>query len=142
MKRSVSAAVAGVALAALIGAGVAAASDGTGPAGRFADALSGLVSKGTITQQQADAVSEALSDSWEQERAEREADRAARKAEIDALLKDTLGMDADAVHEQIRGGKTLREVAGDSADELAAGMLNLVGKRLDATCPAPSRRAR
>jgi polyhydroxyalkanoate synthesis regulator phasin len=132
MKRSVSAAVAGVALAALIGAGVAAASDGTGPAGRFADALSGLVSKGTITQQQADAVSEALSDSWEQERADREADRAARKAEIDALLKDTLDMDADAVREQIRGGKTLREVAGDSADELAAGMLNLVGKRLDA----------
>ena len=40
-------------------------------------------------------------------------------------------MDADAVREQIRGGKTLREVAGDSADELAAGMLNLVGKRLD-----------
>jgi polyhydroxyalkanoate synthesis regulator phasin len=132
MKRSVSAAVAGVALAALIGAGVAAASDGTGPAGRFADALAGLVSKGTITQQQADAVSEALTDSWEQERAEREADRAARKAEIDALLKDTLDMDADAVREQIRAGRTLREVAGDSADKLAAGMLNLVGKRLDA----------
>jgi polyhydroxyalkanoate synthesis regulator phasin len=131
MKRSVSAAVAGVALAALIGAGVAAASDGTGPAGRFADALSGLVSKGTITQQQADAVSEALTGSWEQERAGREADRAARKAEIDALLQTTLGMDADTVREQVQGGKTLREVAGESADELAAGMLDLVGKRLD-----------
>jgi polyhydroxyalkanoate synthesis regulator phasin len=132
MKRSVSAAVAGVALAALIGVGVAAASDGTGPAGRLADALSGLVSRGTITQQQADEVSKALTDSWEQERADREADRAARKAEIDALLQKTLGMDSDAVREQIQGGKSLREIAGDSADELAAGMIDLVGKRLDA----------
>jgi len=132
VKRSIAAALAGAALAGLIGVGVAAASDGTGPAGRFADVLSGLVSKGTITQQQADAVNEALTDSWQQERAEREADRAARKAEIDALLQKTLGMDSDAVREQIQGGKTLREVAGDSADELAAGMLDLVGKRLDA----------
>jgi polyhydroxyalkanoate synthesis regulator phasin len=131
MKRSVSAAVAGVALAALIGVGVAAASDGAGPAGRLADVLSGLVTKGTITQQQADAVSGALTDSWEQERAAREADRTARKAEIDALLTKTLGMDSDAVREQIQGGKTLREVAGDSADELVAGMLDLVSARLD-----------
>jgi polyhydroxyalkanoate synthesis regulator phasin len=131
MNRSVSAAVAGVALAALIGVGVAAASDGTGPAGRFADVLSGLVSKGTITQQQADDVGKALTDSWQQDRADREADRAARKAEIDALLTTTLGMDSDAVREKIQSGKTLREVAGDKADELAAGMLDLVATRLD-----------
>jgi polyhydroxyalkanoate synthesis regulator phasin len=131
MKRRVSAAVAGVALAAFIGVGVAAAAEGSGPAGRVAEALAGLVSRGTITQQQADAVSEALTDSWEQDRAEREADRAARRAEIDALLEKTLGMDSEAVREQIQGGKTLREVAGDSADELAAGMVDLLGKRLD-----------
>ena len=40
-------------------------------------------------------------------------------------------MDSDAVREQIQGGKTLREVAGDSADELVAGMLDLVSARLD-----------
>jgi polyhydroxyalkanoate synthesis regulator phasin len=131
MKRRVSAAVAGVALAALIGVGVAAAAEGSGPAGRVAEALAGLVSRGTITQQQADAVSQALTDSWEQERAEREADRAARRAEVDALLQRTLGMDSEAVREQIQGGKTLREVAGDSADELAAGMVDLLGERLD-----------
>jgi polyhydroxyalkanoate synthesis regulator phasin len=131
MKRRVSAAVAGVALAALIGAGVAAAAEGSGPAGRVAEALAGLVARGTITEAQADAVSEALTDSWEQERAEREADRAARRAEVDALLQKTLGMDSEEVRAQIQGGKTLREVAGDSADELAAGMLDLLGKRLD-----------
>jgi polyhydroxyalkanoate synthesis regulator phasin len=131
MKRRVSAAVAGVALAALIGAGVAAAAEGSGPAGRVAEALAGLVARGTITEAQADAVSEALTDSWEQERAEREADRAARRAEVDALLQKTLGMDSEEVRAQIQGGKTLREVAGDSADELAAGMVDLLGKRLD-----------
>jgi hypothetical protein len=132
MKRSVTAAIAGLALAGLIGVGVAAAADGNGPAGRLADALSGLVTKGTITQQQADAVSEALTDTWEQERAAREADRAERKAEVDALLQKTLGMDSDAVRAKIQGGATLRELAGDSADELAAGMLDLIGARLDA----------
>ncbi len=131
MKRTLTAALAGVALAGLIGVGVAAAADGSGPAGRLASVLSGLVSNGTITQEQADAVGEALTDSWEAERAERQADREARKAEVDALLEKTLGMDSEEVREQVRAGKTLREVAGDSADELAAGMLDLVGKRLD-----------
>lgn len=131
MKRSATAAIAGVALAGLIGVGVAAAADGSGPAGRLADALSGLVSKGTITQEQADAVGQALTDSWAQERAQRDQDRTARRAEIDALLTKTLGMDSDAVREQMQAGKSLREIAGDSADELAAGMLDLVGKRLD-----------
>ena len=131
MKRSLTAAVAGVALAGLIGAGVAAAADGTGPAGRLADALSALVGNGTITQEQADKVSKALTDSWEQERAERDADRAERQAEIDALLQKTLGMDSEAVRAKIAEGKTLKEIAGESADELAAGMVDLVGQRLD-----------
>ncbi len=132
MKRTVAAALTGVALAAVIGVGAAAAADGTGSAGRLADALSGLVSKGTITQQQADEVNQALTESWATDRAEHEQNRAARTAEIDALLSRTLGMDAAEVRAQIEGGKTLLEVAGDSADELAAGMLELVGARLDA----------
>ncbi len=131
MKRTVAAALTGVALAAVIGVGAASAADGNGPAGRLADALSGLVSKGTITQQQADEVNKALAESWAKDRAEHEQERAARTAEIDALLTKTLGMDAAEVRTQIEGGKTLLEVAGDNADELAAGMLDLVGTRLD-----------
>ena len=131
MRRTVTAAVAGVALAGVIGVGIAAAADSTGPAGRFADALAGLVSKGTITQSQADAVAEALTDVQADARAERQADTAQRKADIDALLQKTLGMDSDAVRAKLADGQTLLEIAGDSADELAAGALDLLGQRLD-----------
>lgn len=125
------AAIAGVALAALIGAGVAAAHDGQGPGGRLGEALSGLVGKGTITQQQADSIEEALKDSWAEQRAAREQERDDRRAEIDALLQSTIGADAAAVMEQLRAGKSLLEIAGDSADELADGMLDLLTQRLD-----------
>lgn len=131
MRRTVTAAIAGVALAALIGAGVAAANDGQGPAGRLGDALSGLVSKGTITQQQADSVEKALTDSRAEERAAREQDREDRRAEIDALLQSTISADSAAVMEQLREGRTLLEIAGDSAEELADGMLDLLTQRLD-----------
>jgi len=131
MRRTVTAAIAGVALAALIGAGVAAAHDGQGPGGRLGDALSGLVGKGTITQEQADSIEEALTDSWAEDRAAREQDRDDRRAEIDALLQSTIGADSAAVREQLREGRTLLEIAGDSADELADGMLDMLTQRLD-----------
>jgi len=131
MKRTVTAAVAGLALAGLIGVGVATAADGNGPAGRLGEALSGLVSKGTITQQQADDVAEALGKAHEQDRAEREQDRTERRAEMDALLEQTLDMDMDAVRQRLMAGESLLEIAGDSADELAAGMLSKLAERLD-----------
>ena len=131
MRRTATAAIAGVALAALIGAGMAAAHDGQGPGGRLGEALSELVGKGTITQQQADSVEEALTDSWAEERQAREQDREDRRAEIDALLQSTIGADSEDVMEQLREGKTLLEIAGDSAEELADGMLALLTQRLD-----------
>ena len=134
MKRTVTAAVAGVALAGLIGVGVAAATDGNGPAGRLGEVLSGLVTKGTITQEQADDVAEALGEAHAADRAEREQDRTERRAEMDTLLEDTLGkgMDMDAVRDRLMAGESLLEIAGDSADELSAAMLAKLAERLDA----------
>lgn len=131
MKRTVTAAIAGVALAGLIGAGVASAADGTGPGSRLAEVLSGLVGEGTITQQQADAIEGAVTDAHEEARAEREAHRAERAEQIDALVQETLGMDMDALREQLRAGKSLPEIAGDNADDLAAGMTELLSQDLD-----------
>jgi polyhydroxyalkanoate synthesis regulator phasin len=126
MKRTVTAAIAGVALTGMVGIGVAAAATGDGPGARLADVLSGLVSEGTISQEQADAVSRALEDAREEARADHEAHRAEREAEVDALLQETLGLTRDELHERLAAGETLKEVAGDKADELAAGAVDLV----------------
>lgn len=131
MKRTVTAAVAGVALAGLIGVGVATAADGNGPASRLGEVLSGLVNKGTITQQQADEVAEALTEAHADAWAERDEARAQREAEIDDLLQNTLGKDLAGVRAELAQGRTLLEVAGDDADDLAAAMLDLLGQRLD-----------
>ena len=119
MKRITIAAVAGVALTGVIGIGVAAAATGTGPGGLISDALSGLVSKGTITQKQADAVEKALEDAQDDMRAERDQMRAERDAEVDSLLTDVLGMTSEELRDQLAAGKTLKEIAGDKAQDLA-----------------------
>ncbi len=130
-RRTAAAAVAGLTLAGLVGVGVAGAATGTGPGGRIADALAGLVSNGTLTQDQADAVTKALEDARTEAWADRDARMAERRAEVDTLVKDTLGMTTEELRQAIASGKTLREVAGDNADELAAGFLAMVGKDLD-----------
>jgi hypothetical protein len=126
MKRSAVAAVAGLTLAGAVGIGVASAATGSGPGDRIADALAGLVTEGTITQKQADAVAEALGKARAEAREERDQRRAERQAEVDALVKDTLGMTRDELREQLRAGKTLKEIAGGKADDLAAGAIALV----------------
>jgi hypothetical protein len=129
MKRTVAAAVAGVALVAALGLGVASAT-GSGPAGRIAQALSGLVSNGTITQAQADAVGKALEDAHSAERKAMDAHRKERMTQVDGLLSDTLGLTRAELHERIKGGDTLREVAGDKANALVTAALDLVKKDL------------
>lgn len=121
MKRTTAAILAGIVLAGAAGAGVAAAATGDGPGSRIADILSGLVKSGTINQEQADAVAKAIEEERAQARTEREEHMAERRAEVEALLQDTLGMSLDEVRSQLQSGKTLREIAGDKADELAAG---------------------
>ena len=131
MKRTATAALAGLALAGLIGVGVAVADDGSGPVGRLSDVLSGLVSAGTITQEQADTVAEALTDARAEALAERDAARTEREAEVDSLLQRVLGKDLDQVRSELASGSTLLEIAGDDAQALADGMLDLLGARLD-----------
>lgn len=131
MKRTTTAMVAGLALAGLAGVGIASAATANGPAGRIGEVLASLVQKGTITQGQADAVQGAIDDAREKDQSEREARRAERQAEVDTLLESTLGLTRDEVVEKLREGRTLKEIAGDKADELAAGAKELAQKGLD-----------
>lgn len=126
MKRTVSAAIAGVALTGLMGVGVAAAASGDGPASRVADVLAGLVSKGTITQGQADTIQKALEDARSADLTERQKRHEEQRAQVEALYKDVLGLSADEVRAKLKDGTTLRKLAGNKADELAKGFSRII----------------
>lgn len=111
----------GLAGAAALGtAGYALAQDGTQDRLRdgVAEVLSRLVDSGTITQEQADAVAGALADARDQRMDEMRERMSERQEQVDSILQDVLGLSAEEVAERLAGGETLREIAGDQADEL------------------------
>lgn len=132
MRRKVAvSAAAGIALASIIGVGVAGAATGKGPAGPLGDALSGLVSNGTITQDQADKVAEAVTKAREEARAERWDRIDERRTDVDKVLQDVLGLTRDQVKQKLTDGQTVGQIVGDKGDELASALQGLVQERLD-----------
>ena len=110
-------AIGGLALALTLGgAGVvmAAGAQGNGPA----SALSGLVSDGTITQDQADKVGEAL----ESNREERRAAMDERRAGVQKVVTSVLGISETDLETARKDGKTLTEIAGSKSTELQAAL--------------------
>ncbi|HEX6886702.1 MAG TPA: hypothetical protein VF143_01240 [Candidatus Nanopelagicales bacterium] len=126
MRRTMAAVLGGVTLAGAVGLGMAAAATDAGPGGRLAQVLGQLVDQGTITQEQADSVGRALAEARAGDRAELQARAAEHRAELDALLQRTIGKDLDEVRAAVVAGTTLKELAGDQADELADGLVALV----------------
>ena len=113
-------AVGGLTGAALGAPGVASATDvaASAPmtaadrAGWVEDALAGLVTEGTITQEQADAVATALDDA----RPDR-GPRGMRHLHLDAIA-DALGVTADELRTALQGGQTIAEVAAAEGVDL------------------------
>jgi hypothetical protein len=99
------------------------------PSGRIQDALSGLVDNGTLTQEQADAVTEALRDALP---------KGGRGHHIlgsfDAAA-DYLGLSKEALREALQGEATLADVAngqeGKSAEALIAAMVADANTKID-----------
>ncbi len=80
---------------------------------RIKDALSGLVSDGTITQDQADKVAETLDDALPQ-RGDGPPGMGLRGFGADlATLASTLDLTVDELHTELHSGKTLAEIAED-----------------------------
>ena len=114
-----------------------------GPEASFKTVLSGLVTKGTITQAQADAVLAALvaarpakgdndNDGVRPDKAAMDAHRAAEEA----LVASTLGIDAATIKSRIIAGESLATIAGAKKDALIAALVAFETKDIDARVTA------
>jgi len=106
----------------------------------FKVVLSALVTKGTITQVQADAVLAALIaarpaapvKSTPQTQAERDAHRLAQEA----VVATTLGLTTDAIKARLTAGESLATIAGVKKDALIAALIAFETKEIDARVTA------
>jgi len=107
---------------------------GGDPVAQLATVLSGLVSKGTITQAQADAVSAAIKSAAEAEIANRPvpADRAAK----DAVITSVLGIDPATLKTRLQAGETLAAIAGSKKQALIDALVADETKQIDAAVTA------
>ena len=107
---------------------------GGNPAAQLATVLSGLVSKGTITQVQADAISSAITSAYATAQANRPvpADRAAK----DAAITSVLGIDAATLKTRLQAGDSLATIAGTKKQALIDALVADETKRIDAAVTA------
>ena len=114
-----------------------------GPEAKFKTVLSGLVTKGTITQAQADAVLAALiaarpakgdndNGGVRPDKAAMDAHRAAQEA----LVASTLGIDAATIKSRLAAGESLAAIAGAKKDALIAALVAFETKEIDARVTA------
>ena len=132
MKKKVVAAIATAAVAlSLSGSGIASADDRKGGE-KITSLLSSLVSKGTITQSQADAIVQAAKDARAAGKVKMDKDRAA----IDAVVTSTLGISLETVKSRLKAGETLAAIAGDKKAALITAISAEINKQLDAALTA------
>ena len=114
---------------------------GVGPEQALATILKDLVTKGTLTQAQADALTAAVTAAKAAHDANRpmggkggplDADRAA----IEALVSTTIGVDSATVKSRLQAGESLAQIAGAKKDALIAALVADHTKRIDAAVTA------
>ena len=114
---------------------------GVGPEQALATILKDLVTKGTLTQAQADAVTAAVTAA----KAARDADRPmggkggpldADRAAMEALVSKTIGVDSATVKSRLQAGESLAQIAGAKKDALIAALVADHTKRIDAAVTA------
>ena len=94
--------------------------------------LSDLVKKGTLTQAQVDAINAAKENAKSAVRAAHDAQR----AEFEALVAQTIGLDAAVIKTRLAAGESLGAIAGAKKDALIAALVAEKAKRIDAAVTA------
>jgi polyhydroxyalkanoate synthesis regulator phasin len=127
MKKKVVAAIATMAVALSVSGGAIASADDRKGGEKITSLLSTLVSKGTITQSQADAIVQAAKDARAAGKVKMDKDRAA----IDAIVTSTLGISIDTIKSRLKAGETLATIAGDNK-----AISSEINKQIDAAVTA------
>ena len=99
---------------------------------RMSSILSGLVSNGTITQSQADAIVKASEGIKAASKSVRDANRAA----LDSVITSTLGISLDTVVSRLKAGETLSTIAGDKKSALITALVAEINKQIDTALAA------
>ncbi len=110
-----------------------------GPVNAVTSVLAALVTKGTITQAQADAIVAAVTAAQVAERGvEGSPKRVAHpdRAVIDKLISDSIGVDTATIKSRLRAGESLATIAGAKKDVLVAALVAEATKRIDAAVTA------
>lgn len=135
MKKKLIAAIVSTAVALTVsGTTFASAHDQMGNKGGkgISNLLSTLVTNGTITQSQADAITKTATDLRGTTKAMKEANRAS----LDAVVTSTLGISLDAVTTRMKAGESLAQIAGAKKDALIAALATEVNKQIDSAVTA------
>ena len=112
----------------------AAPSAGTHPDGPLKRALDELVAKGTLTQDQADAVLTTTKDEVKQGRAERKQKRQDRRTEVLQVVADAIGSTPDDVKAGLKAGTSIAkqaEAKGVSRQKVDDALTAALTKRID-----------
>jgi len=132
MNKKLVAAIAATAIALNVSAtAVASADNGKGRAG-ISSLLSGLVSNGTITQSQADAIIKAAQDARAAAKGVMDKNREA----IDSAITSTLGISLDSLKSRLKAGESLATIAGDKKAALITAISAEINKQIDAAVTA------
>ena len=132
MNKKLVAAIAATAIALNVSAtAVASADNGKGRAG-ISSLLSGLVSNGTITQSQADAITKAAQDPRAAAKGVMDKNREA----INSVITSTLGISLDSLKSRLKAGESLATIAGDKKAALITAISAEINKQIDAAVTA------
>lgn len=99
---------------------------------RISSMLSGLVSNGTITQSQADAIIKAAEAMKVASKSIRDANRSA----LDSVITSTLGISLESVVSRLKAGESLATIAGDKKSALITALAAEINKQIDAALAA------